>query len=82
MAELARARPTTVALGPIAWARANLFNTPGNSIITLVVLAALFWIVPKIFAWAITDDHSDRAAQYCRPSTIPATNAKGHDDNP
>jgi general L-amino acid transport system permease protein len=45
-------RPTGSA-GPVAWLRANLFSTAGNTAITLVVLAVLAWIVPKALDWLV-----------------------------
>lgn len=37
--------------GPMAWLRQNLFSTPLNSLVTLLVLLMLAWIVPKAFGW-------------------------------
>lgn len=37
--------------GPLAWLRQNLFSSPLNSLITLVVLLMLAWIVPKAIGW-------------------------------
>lgn len=46
-----QAAPPRSQLGPIEWARANLFNSVGNSIITLVVVAVLVLLVPKLYGW-------------------------------
>ena len=37
------------------WARANLFNSPLNSVLSLLILAALAWLVPKLVSWALLD---------------------------
>jgi general L-amino acid transport system permease protein len=36
-------------------ARARLFNSWLNSILTLVLLAVMVWLLPKLFSWAISD---------------------------
>ena len=51
----AMARPPTASVGPVAWARANLFNGISNSIITVVLLAFLAYVLPSLFRWAVTD---------------------------
>lgn len=40
-------------IGPIAWARENLFSTPANSIMTILALAFLFWSMPPLFNFTI-----------------------------
>ncbi|MEZ5843845.1 MAG: amino acid ABC transporter permease [Hyphomicrobiaceae bacterium] len=69
MADVARARPVAPSHGPVAWMRANLFNTPSNAIITLVVVAALVWVLPKLFAWAITDAVWEINSAKCRTAS-------------
>jgi general L-amino acid transport system permease protein len=39
----------------LAWLRANLFGSVGNSALTVIVLVSLFLIVPPFVRWAITD---------------------------
>jgi general L-amino acid transport system permease protein len=39
----------------VAWLRRNLFSSVGNTVLTLVVAAALALIVPPLFRWAVTD---------------------------
>src|SRR5215468_7729454 len=36
-------------------ARARLFNSWLNSILTLVLLAVMVWLLPKLISWAIID---------------------------
>ena len=39
-------------LGAAQWLRANLFSTPGNTVLTLLVVAALAWLLlaPELVA--------------------------------
>jgi general L-amino acid transport system permease protein len=37
-----------------SWLRKNLFSTWYNSVLTVVCLVLLFWVVPRILIWAIT----------------------------
>ncbi|HEY8567448.1 MAG TPA: amino acid ABC transporter permease [Beijerinckiaceae bacterium] len=47
--------PPSLARGPLAWIRENLFSGPLNSILTLAVLALLFVAIPPVLRFAITD---------------------------
>ncbi|MEY3666198.1 MAG: hypothetical protein RLZZ153_2380, partial [Pseudomonadota bacterium] len=40
---------------PMAWMRVNLFSTPGNTVLTLLLLALLAWLVPKAGGWLLWD---------------------------
>lgn len=40
---------------PMAWMRVNLFSTPGNTVLTLLLLALLAWVVPKAGGWLLWD---------------------------
>jgi general L-amino acid transport system permease protein len=41
--------------GAIAWLRVNLFSTPFNSLLTVLMLALLAWLVPKAGGWLLWD---------------------------
>ncbi len=41
--------------GPFAWLRLNLFSSPANALITLVVLLMLAWVVPKVVSWLLVN---------------------------
>jgi len=41
--------------GPFAWMRTNLFATPFDAALTVVLLLALAWIVPKASGWLFFD---------------------------
>ena len=43
--------PPMLSVGPIAWIRANLFNTWVNSLITLAILWILIQVVPPLVDW-------------------------------
>ena len=47
------ARPAPVkTVGPVAWARANLFSSIPNSMMTLFVVALFVYFIPPILDWA------------------------------
>jgi general L-amino acid transport system permease protein len=48
-------RPRPVTAGPIAWLRANLFNSIPNTILTIAALYLLAVIIPPVIRWALID---------------------------
>ena len=48
-------RPRPVTAGPLAWLRANLFNSIPNTILTLAALYLLAAIIPPVIRWAVVD---------------------------
>lgn len=48
-------RPPILSKGPVAWLRANLFNSPLNTVLTLVSVWILIEVIPPFFNWAIFD---------------------------
>jgi general L-amino acid transport system permease protein len=44
--------PPAGTVGPLAWIRNNLFNSVGNSVITLLCLYLLYIVVPPVVDWA------------------------------
>ena len=48
-------RPRPVTAGPLAWLRANLFNSIPNTILTLAALYLLAAIIPPVVRWAVVD---------------------------
>lgn len=48
-------RPPANTIGPVAWLRNNLFSTPTNVVMTLLVVWFLYKILPPMIAWGITD---------------------------
>ncbi len=47
--------PPSNTVGPIAWLRENLFATPSNIVMTLLVAWLLYKIIPPAITWGITD---------------------------
>ena len=47
--------PPLAAAGPIGWARANLFSSPVNTLLTIAILALLVWIVPTLVRFLFID---------------------------
>jgi len=48
-------RPRPVTSGPIAWLRANLFNSIPNTVLTLAALYLLAVTIPPVIRWAFFD---------------------------
>lgn len=47
--------PPSTAIGPLAWLRKNLFSGPINSLLTVLLGAALIWVFVRVADWALTD---------------------------
>ena len=48
-------KPPATSVGVIGWLRANLFNGPLNTVLTLVALYAIATTVPGVVRWAFVD---------------------------
>ncbi|MFQ4140294.1 amino acid ABC transporter permease [Nodosilinea sp. PGN35] len=48
------APPDVVALGPVAWAKKNLFSDWFNSLLTVVIVAVFGWGLLRLVTWAFT----------------------------
>jgi general L-amino acid transport system permease protein len=48
-------RPRPATSGPLAWLRANLFNSIPNTILTLAALYLLAMTIPPVIRWAFVD---------------------------
>ena len=65
------APPPVLVSGPLAWARANLFSGPGNTLLTLLALAILALAVPPLARFLVIDavfTGANRDA--CRPDVV------------
>ncbi|MGH2429554.1 MAG: amino acid ABC transporter permease [Candidatus Limnocylindria bacterium] len=51
--------PPRLSVGPIGWLRQNLFSGPVNAFMTIVVGAAVLWLLVQIGQWAMTDARWD-----------------------
>lgn len=59
-------KPPVTSKGVVGWARANLFNTWFNSILTLITLFVLWKTVPPFFRWAVVDSLWFSTGEACR----------------
>ena len=48
-------RPPAAAAGPLGWLRANLFNSPLNTILTLAAVYLFVVTIPPVVRWAFVD---------------------------
>jgi general L-amino acid transport system permease protein len=48
----AMAKPPAASVGAVAWARQNLFSTWYNSVLSVLAIALILYVVPKIVDWA------------------------------
>lgn len=61
--------PPAATVGTLGWLRANLFGSPGNAMLTIVIALALIWVVPPLTKFLLIDavwTGADREA--CLPS--------------
>jgi general L-amino acid transport system permease protein len=47
--------PPTTSLGPAEWLRRNLFSSVLSSLVTLLIGAALVWVLVNVGQWALTE---------------------------
>ena len=47
--------PPTSSIGPIAWLRQNLFSSPLNALVTLLLAAGIGWLLLVVAGWALTE---------------------------
>ena len=59
-------KPPVASKGVVGWARANLFNSWFNSILTLITLYALWKTVPPFIRWAVVDSLWFSSGEACR----------------
>ncbi|WP_029006760.1 amino acid ABC transporter permease [Azospirillum halopraeferens] len=63
-------RPPSTVVGPLAWLRANLFNTWYNAILTILIAWAIIRTVPPLIEWAVIDAAGFGAtSEMCREAT-------------
>jgi general L-amino acid transport system permease protein len=59
-------KPPVTSVGVIGWARANLFSSPVNSILTIVTVFLLWKTVPPLLRWAFIDSVWNTTGAECR----------------
>ena len=47
--------PPRTVVGPLAWLRQNLFSSPLNALLTVVLVVVLAWVALQIGTWAVTE---------------------------
>ncbi|MBM3490263.1 MAG: amino acid ABC transporter permease [Alphaproteobacteria bacterium] len=47
--------PPALSVGPLAWVKRNLFGSRFDSLLTLACLAALYYLVPAVWRWAVAE---------------------------
>ena len=62
-------KPPVTNVGAIGWIKTNLFNSPINSILTLVTLFFLYQTVPPLIKWAFIDSVWLTDSQMCRETS-------------
>jgi general L-amino acid transport system permease protein len=51
--------------GPLAWLRANLFSSIGNSLLSVILLALVFWVFVASMDWALLNAVFNANLQAC-----------------
>jgi general L-amino acid transport system permease protein len=62
-------KPPVTNVGVIGWIKTNLFNSPFNSILTLVTLFFLYQAVPPLIKWAFIDSVWLTDSRMCRETS-------------
>ena len=47
-------KPPITTVGPLGWAKNNLFSSWHNALLTMIAVAAIVYFVPNIIRWFIT----------------------------
>lgn len=63
---IAQKTPPITAIGPIGWARENLFSGWFNSILTVVSLTAIYMVVTPLFGWVLSPTWNGTSLSNCR----------------
>jgi general L-amino acid transport system permease protein len=62
-------KPPIGSAGPLGWLRANLFNGPFNSLITLFIAFCFYKTVPPLIKWALMNSSWVSSAEVCRATS-------------
>ncbi len=60
-------KPPVTETGVIGWLKANLFNSPVNTIITILILFALYKLIPPAFKWTFINSVWFGPSSGCTP---------------
>ncbi len=61
--------PPITEVGPIGWMKSNLFNSPMNSLLTALILYALYKIIPPLFRWMFIGSVWSTSGQACNQAS-------------
>jgi general L-amino acid transport system permease protein len=61
-----RLAPPITNVGVIGWLKTNLFSTWYNSLLTVIIIAAMAWLIPPLVRWAFIDSLWNTSAEACR----------------
>ncbi|MFV0437437.1 MAG: amino acid ABC transporter permease [Desulfopila sp.] len=64
-----QARPPAASTGLLGWVRQNLFNSPLNSILTIVIVALIVKLMPPIVKWGLIDSVWFSDSEVCKASS-------------
>jgi general L-amino acid transport system permease protein len=67
----AKLPPPLMRAGPFGWARANLFSTPGNAVLTFACVGLIAWVAPPLLRFLLLDavwSGADREACLASPA--------------
>jgi general L-amino acid transport system permease protein len=59
-------KPPITSVGIIGWIRANLFNSPLNSLLSILILFSLYKLVPPLVKWALFNSVWFSSGQVCK----------------
>jgi general L-amino acid transport system permease protein len=62
-------KPPITSVGAIGWIRANLFNSPLNSLLSILFLFSLYKLVPPLAKWAFFNSVWSSSGQVCKETT-------------
>ncbi len=61
-------RPPVASTGIVGWIRQNLFNSPLNSILTLIILFSFVKLLPPLISWTLIDSVWFTSSEVCKES--------------
>jgi general L-amino acid transport system permease protein len=65
----AELKPPITSVGIIGWIRATLFNSPLNSLLSILILFGLYKLVPPLAKWAFFNSVWFSSGQVCKDTT-------------
>lgn len=72
-----RPPPLTAGVGPVGWARVNLFNSIPSSIVTVLLFVGILWWAVRFFDWAVLHAVWSLPSSGAGPDVSACRNAQG-----